>query len=405
MLITIKQTNANFNQSFEISRDGTPLYYANTPWLNISAPFHAENVRKMTFSDTEGTEVYHTRYSISDNLREEMVPFKYLTKKGQKLNRYEIEGQYGVKGAFYTKQDGFFDSKFCIEYQGHMFLGYDIEKGQRNVIPIYDGDRQIAQITKPLASINNLDLYYLHLKDEYQHLIPILSFFTIYIDYRKYGNRGQFVAKSSNVSWSYSYGKNNKKYNPAWISREFGQEAAEQLDQAVREEVSRTKGSFKKPLLLVGLCFLIMIPLVIGLIVFLFGRMPGKDDALTAEAFTQMMEEQNFTVTDATDQIAAEDVEVAKFAAGPDYTIEFYLFSDKQQANRVFASTRAAFEEARGSYSSNRSVSFPNYSYYDQITNGNYYVISGIDRTLICCVADGDYAEEIKEMIEILGYR
>ena len=45
---------------------------------------------------------------------------------------------------------------------------------------IYDGDQQIAQITKPLTVVDNLDIYFLHIKDEYAPMIPLLSFFVVY---------------------------------------------------------------------------------------------------------------------------------------------------------------------------------------------------------------------------------
>ena len=85
-------------------------------------------------------------------------------------------------------QNGMFERKFCIEHMGKVYGGYSIDKRKKNIVSIYDEDTQIAQITKPLTVIENLDIYFLHIKEDFASLIPVLSFFTVYYDYRKYNN-------------------------------------------------------------------------------------------------------------------------------------------------------------------------------------------------------------------------
>lgn len=148
---------------------------------------------------------------------------------------------------------------------GKVYWGYSIDKGKRNIVSLYDENIQIAQITKPLTVIENLDIYFLHIKEDFTSLIPVLSFFTIYYDYRKYNNAGEFTKNSVEISVSYSYDKNNSKYNPNWILEEFGQETFNELDTFLDSLEAEGRVQAKKIGKLVALSFLIII--VIALII------------------------------------------------------------------------------------------------------------------------------------------
>lgn len=270
MLITIQQTKSNFENLFEIISGGQLLFQAKAPWMKLSLPFHADHLRELTFTSPAGETVYTTRYKFIDNLVEESIPYKYLLTKEQRFGQFEIVGQNGSEGSFYVMQNGYFDSKFCIEHMGKVYLGYSIDKGRNNYVSIYDGDRQIAQITKPLAVIDNLDVYFLHIKDEYASIVPVLSFFTVYYDYRKYNHSGELTKNSVQIATSYSYGKNNDKYNPNWISGEFGQQAADELDQTLKKIAEQSSAQAKKIVKLVGLIFLFLILFLILFTIVLF---------------------------------------------------------------------------------------------------------------------------------------
>lgn len=267
MLVTIQQTKANSENLFEVSSNGQLLFRAKAPW--ISLPFNAENLRELTFSNPAGETVYTTRYKFIGNLMEESVPFKYLLTKKQRFGQFEIVGKNGSEGSFYAMQNGLFDSKFCIECLGKVYLGYSLDKGRNNYVSIYDGDKQIAQVTKPLTVIDNLDVYFLHIKEEYASIIPILSFFTVYYDYRKYNNSGEFTKNSVEISASYTYGRNNGKYNPDWIAREFGQAVSDELEQTLKKLAEQGSAKAKKIVKLVSLIFLFLILLAIILFVVL----------------------------------------------------------------------------------------------------------------------------------------
>lgn len=235
--------------------------------MKMSLPFNAENLREFTFSNSVGEIIYTTRYKFIDNLVEESIPFKYLLTKEQRFGQFEIVSKNASEGSFYIMQNGMFDSKFCIEHIGKVYLGYSIDKGRNNYVSIYDDDKQIAQITKPLAVVDNLDVYFLHIKEEYAPIIPILSFFTVYYDYRKYNNSGELTKHSVKISTSYTYGKNNDKYNPNWIAETFGQQVSDELKQTLEKLIEQSSAQARMIVKLVGLIFLILILLAIILFV------------------------------------------------------------------------------------------------------------------------------------------
>ena len=97
----------------------------------------------------------------------------------------------------------------------------------------------------------------------------VLSFFTVYYDYRKYNHSGELTKNTVQISNSYTYGKNNDKYNPNWIAKEFGQQAADELEQKLRKIRAQGSAQAKKIVKLVGLAYLVLILLAIVLFVVL----------------------------------------------------------------------------------------------------------------------------------------
>ena len=63
--------------------------------------------------------------------------------------------------------------------------------------------------------------------------------------------------------------KNNDKYNPNWIAKEFGQQAADELEQKLRKIRAQGSAQAKKIVKLVGLAYLVLILLAIVLFVVL----------------------------------------------------------------------------------------------------------------------------------------
>lgn len=266
MIAAVRQVTSDLENRFEVSSNGRVVCTAQTPWLSLSVPVGMEHFRRLTLWDGAGKTLFTTAYHVVDNLLEEAAPLKFLTGGGQRFCRYEILGPQGCAGAFYTRQDGFLDTKFCLEYRGKVLLGYDVDRGKVNVVSICDGSRQIAQITKPLAVLDNLDLYYLHIAEEFDDLLLLLAFFVVYYDYRKYGGGGRLTKKSARLSWSWTYDKNNRFYDPNWIAGQFGEEAARQLEQEIAGHRAAAAAVIRHNAKTVGLCFLIGVPVTLGLL-------------------------------------------------------------------------------------------------------------------------------------------
>lgn len=274
MLITIQQVKSNFENLFEVSSSGQVLFRAKAPWMDVSLPFSAEHMREIIFTDASGEKLYTTHYKLISNMIEEAIPFKYLITKEQRFGQFEIVGRDGNEGSFYIMQNGVCDNKFCIEHKGRVCLGYSIDKGKNNYVSIYENDTQIAQITKPLTVIDNLDVYYLHIKDGYASMVPVLCFFTVYYDYRKYNNSGRLTRNSVEISISYTYGRNNDKYNPNWIAQEFGQGAADELEQMLGNLAEQGSAQARRIVKIVGMIFLVLILLAVVLF-FVLRSIPG----------------------------------------------------------------------------------------------------------------------------------
>lgn len=129
--------------------------------------------------------------------------------------------------------------------------------------------------------------------------------------------------------------------------------------------------------------------------------------ALSADEFRTKAEEAGYEVQDALDQFAdAEAVEAVLIAIDKtnDFQIEFYVLQNENQAIQSFNNNKNGFESNKGNESSESSVSLSNYSKYALSTNGQYYVVSRIDRTFIYVVTSDVNKETVNSMLRSLGY-
>lgn len=242
MVAKVTQTKANGQNLFEISNSTGVLFYAKTPWMNLNLPFNLENIQQLIMMTKSGEVAYTTSYSVVENVVEGAIPLKFLWSDGQRFLRYSIVNNDEIRGSFYARQDGFWDSKFVIENNGRQVIGYDIGVGKIRALSLYENGVQICQITKPLSTINNLDIYYIHLLDEDIDLLPVLSFFVIYYDYLKYNRAGEFVYEKIEINREYTYDANNKYYNPDWIEQHFGKAESDRF----KEEINQYDEAAKK---------------------------------------------------------------------------------------------------------------------------------------------------------------
>jgi len=129
--------------------------------------------------------------------------------------------------------------------------------------------------------------------------------------------------------------------------------------------------------------------------------------SITAEDFKTSMESKGYTIADASAQFAEYD-EITKvyIALSKDggYQIEFYETSTNDAAARLFAGNKTIFEQSAGNASANSSVSAANYSSYKLTSNGSYKALSRINNTMIYIDAPAEFKEEIKTVLEEIGY-
>lgn len=225
MILQINQVKSDGANFFEISENNEIILRGRSPWMLVQLPLETENKRKMLLTDTSDNPLLWTTYSVKKNYIQNKIPFKYLFTGEQIFDRYEFVDQHGEQGFYYTLQNGIIDMKYCVEHCGKRYIAYRFFRGNIYVVSIYCEGKQIAQITKQLTVINNLDRYMLHVVDGYEHLKEILALFVIWVDNEAFSRSGEYSINSAATNYSYSYDKNGKLYDKDWVLNNFGVEA------------------------------------------------------------------------------------------------------------------------------------------------------------------------------------
>lgn len=134
----------------------------------------------------------------------------------------------------------------------------------------------------------------------------------------------------------------------------------------------------------------------------------GNKTAIDVNTFISTMESQDFYIKDVTDQYAGYEVFTsATLAINPtsEYQIEFYTFVNDDMAKDSFNVTKKnQIEPYEEGSSSNVSVNTDKYSKYALTANGQYMFISRIDNTMVYVKAPDSYKDEVKKLIDKLGY-
>lgn len=405
MFVTIRQTQANGKNLFQVEGERGILFRARTPWADIQIPFQVENLRELTFTDVNGNEVFHTSYNILENTMESLSRYKYLFGTATKLGEYQVVEPDGtVQGSFYTQINGAFTTQMTIDLGKRIYDCYTRSLGKIYVISVFDGERQIAQITKPLDVRDRLDIYYLHLDDGYRSLLPILSFFTIYVDAQKFNRPGQITAYSVEKSWSYSFDKNNDRYDPDWIRRTFGQGAADHLDYLLKKHPEKRmldpEQARWRRRLIIGILAAVGLVLVIVAAVLVWALLRPKT-ALSPEAFATHMSGYGYTVSEGAPSGVEGSWELSYEARGEDYSLEYLSFPSETAAEQFFAQTKGLLAEQEGTYMETNLI---NSQKYTLTAGGTYCVLSRIDDTVILCAAPEADTAQVKELLKKLGY-
>lgn len=408
MFITVRQTQANRKHLFQVESDGQILFRARTPWADIRLPLRGENLRKLSFTDTDGRELFHTTYDLVENTLQALSKYKYLWGASSRLAEYRVaDGEGRVQGAFYTQIDGMMTSQLTIARGETLYDCYCRALGKIYVISVFDGGRQIAQITKPLDTWNRLDVYYLHLDDGCRALLPILSFFIIYVDAQQFNRPGQLSAYTVEKSWSYSFNRNNDKYDPDWIARTFGPEEAERLETLLREQPEKdTAGGLrarKACRRLIGILagvFGGLALLAVLLVVFL----PRDAAAISPSDFAQEMSGRGYAVTEVSDRYGDVLPRSVCEAARQDCRIRLSTFASEEEAEEAFDQLAGQVMQHSGGAYSSASFSARGRESCSLTSGGTYYGLSRIGCTVVQCTAQESAKGEAKDAVKALGY-
>lgn len=160
-----------------------------------------------------------------------------------------------------------------------------------------------------------------------------------------------------------------------------------------------------KKALVIILIVVLILAAVIAAGVFLVAKFVNVEkEALTAKEFISIMEDEDYLVGEVTDQFEDADIEVeeAYVAVGDDYQIEFYTFEDEENAEMFFKVNKAKFDE--DSASSKVSLNGKNFTSFSITADGEYRFVERVDETVIYLDVDEEYKDEVKEIIEKLGY-
>ena len=404
MLVTIRQTKSRGQNLFQVEERGQLLFQAQTPWADLRLPLEAENMRRLTFSDAQGRPLYHTSYRLLDNVLHSLTKYKFLLGASAQVEEYEILDEAGrQQGSFYTQIDGIFTSQLTICYGEEQYDCYPRFIGKIYVVSIFRDGRQIAQITKPLDTWDLLDIYYLHLLENCRHLLPILSFFTIYIDALSFAQPGRAVKYSVEKRRAYSFNKNNDKYDPHWIAQAFGPEAQRELDHLLQEHPERNprsaaglKRAWKWAAIIAGALLLLSAGAIWAFFTF-FSPTP-----LLPQEFAQQMEKEGYLLSQPI--LTYTGTEEAWEASKDGCYVQFFSFSEEDQARSAFVLLKSNWDQAEGTIQSRSSSSSQHTQRESFVYKDIFYVYSRIENTLLLSAAPLSQKELLQDTVKDLGY-
>lgn len=404
MLVTIRQTKSSGQNLFQVEEQGQLLFQAQTPWADLRLPLEAEKMRRLTFSDAQGQPLYHTSYQLLDNALRSLTKYKFLLGTSAKVEEYQVLDETGQQqGSFYTQIDGVLTSQLTICYGEEQYDCYHRALGKIYVVSIFQEGRQIAQITKPLDTWDLLDIYYLHLLEGYRHLLPILSFFTIYIDAVSFTQPGRAAKYSMEKRRAYSFNKNNDKYDPHWIAQAFGPEAQEELDRLLREHPEKDpqnaagfKRAWKWAAIIAGSLLLLSAGAIWAFFTF-FSPTP-----LLPQEFAQQMEEEGYLLSQPI--LTYTGTEEAWEASKDGCYVQFFSFSEEGQARSAFVLLQSNWDKAEGTIQSRSSSSSKHTQRESFVYEDIFYVYSRIENTLLLSAAPLSQKELLQDTVKDLGY-
>ena len=144
--------------------------------------------------------------------------------------------------------------------------------------------------------------------------------------------------------------------------------------------------------------------ILIMLSLFLFGCSKKE---ITKEEFKKIMEKEEFSVVEVTDQFKEyEYIKGAYVAVYKDatYQIEYYTFENNENADSFYKLNQEIFESQGSGGNISTSVKSKTYSKYSITTDEKYNYIARINNTVLYSTVDKKYKDKVNKLIKKLGY-
>jgi hypothetical protein len=168
------------------------------------------------------------------------------------------------------------------------------------------------------------------------------------------------------------------------------------------------RGGFlvKKPVIIAIIAVVIVVAIA-GMIFVNLNKLNKEKISITASSFYTTMSQKGYSVQDASSQFSGYNyVKQVYIAVSEDYSyqIEFYELLDDSYATSFYNNNKSIFESSKGNASTETSASLKNYAKYTLTSNGKYMVVSRIDNTVIYVDIDDNYKENVKDILNEIGY-
>ncbi len=162
----------------------------------------------------------------------------------------------------------------------------------------------------------------------------------------------------------------------------------------------------KQKVVIIVLIISLLMAVGVLAVVLIVKNIDFEKDAIKAREFASLMEDENYDIVDVTSQYEAYGIDEAYIAidSDQDYQIEFYELSSESKAKSMFESNKDYFKDREGSTKVTTSYSIGNYNIYSLTSNGDYMYLCRVDNTLLYIDVDDKYKDEVKDIVENLGY-
>jgi hypothetical protein len=130
-----------------------------------------------------------------------------------------------------------------------------------------------------------------------------------------------------------------------------------------------------------------------------------KKTALTADEFTDTMEDAGYVVMDVTDSVDTNGVDVTVlYAENEDLEVFFYVFEKSRDVGQTMENIKDMCDDMNGIKSSS-SVNLGNFSKFTCTVGEDLFVASSIDETMIFIETTKEQKDLVNDLLESLGYK